>query len=140
MRQAIAGAGGDIERTGLIDWDLDELPRLVEREVAGQRIKGYPALVDDGDTVSVQVLDTPEAQHEAMWSGTRRLLERGVARAGQVNLRAWATTTAWSSAPALTRAWPTWWTTAWWPRWTTPWLGPGRRCGPAPTSPTCGVG
>ena len=87
VRQAIAEAGGGIERSGLTDWDGDELPHLVEREVAGQRIRGYPALVDDGDTVSVQVMDTADAQHQAMWAGTRRLLQRGLGRAGQAALR-----------------------------------------------------
>src|SRR4029079_17419559 len=35
---------------------------------------GYPALVDEGETVGVGVMDTPEAQAAAMARGTRRLL------------------------------------------------------------------
>ena len=35
---------------------------------------GYPALVDEGDSVAVRVLDTEAEQRQAMWAGTRRLL------------------------------------------------------------------
>ena len=36
------------------------------RAPAGQSVRGYPALVDEGDTVGVRVLETPAAQREAM--------------------------------------------------------------------------
>jgi ATP-dependent helicase HrpA len=37
-------------------------------------VKAYPALVDDGDSVSVQLFDTEAEQMGAMWRGTRRLV------------------------------------------------------------------
>jgi len=64
----------DISRRSVADWDFDELPREVERTVGGHLMRGYPALVDEAGTVAVRVLDTPEHQGRAMWSGTRRLL------------------------------------------------------------------
>ena len=64
----------DISRDSITDWDFDELPREVERAVAGHLMHGYPALVDEGDAVAVRVLDTSARQGRAMWSGTRRLL------------------------------------------------------------------
>ena len=44
----------------------------------GQAVRGYPALVDEGDAVGVRVLETPAAQREAMRQGTRKLLALGV--------------------------------------------------------------
>jgi ATP-dependent helicase HrpA len=40
----------------------------------GQTVKGFPALVDEGDSVAVRLLDTAHEQRNAMRSGTRRLL------------------------------------------------------------------
>ena len=44
----------------------------------GQAVRGYPALVDEGETVGVRVLETPEAQRAEMAAGTRRLLLLGI--------------------------------------------------------------
>jgi ATP-dependent helicase HrpA len=40
----------------------------------GQAVRAYPALVEEGETVGVRALETPEAQRAAMQAGTRRLL------------------------------------------------------------------
>jgi ATP-dependent helicase HrpA len=37
-------------------------------------VKAFPALVDDGDSVSVRLFDTEAEQQQAMWHGTRRLI------------------------------------------------------------------
>ncbi|MFF2849530.1 ATP-dependent RNA helicase HrpA [Streptomyces sp. NPDC058001] len=72
-------AGGEaIERTGLTDWTIGSLTRLFETRRAGQPVKAYPALVDDGDTVSVRLFDTEAEQQAAMWRGTRRLILRNI--------------------------------------------------------------
>ncbi|MET9386636.1 ATP-dependent RNA helicase HrpA [Streptomyces sp. NPDC002928] len=70
--------GGAIERTGLTDWTIGTLTRVFETRRAGQPVKAYPALVDDGDTVSVRLFDTEAEQAEAMWKGTRRLILRNI--------------------------------------------------------------
>ncbi len=54
-------------------WAFGELPELMEVEVAGRMVIGFPALQDDGDAVSVRVFDTPEAAHEVHRRGLRRL-------------------------------------------------------------------
>ncbi|MGW2960731.1 ATP-dependent RNA helicase HrpA [Streptomyces sp. NPDC001220] len=86
-RQAISQAaaataeregGESLERTGLTDWSIGALTRVFETRRAGQPVKAYPALVDDGDTVSVRLFDTEEEQAEAMWKGTRRLILRNI--------------------------------------------------------------
>ncbi len=87
VRRVVAEAGDGLERRGLTDWDLDEIPRVVEREIGGQQVRGYPALVDEGDEVSLQVLGSAEAQHEEMWAGLRRLLRLRTGRVGSSALR-----------------------------------------------------
>ncbi|MGF7237276.1 MAG: ATP-dependent RNA helicase HrpA, partial [Frankia sp.] len=63
-----------IERRGLTTWDFGELPRVFERGRAGQAVRGYPALVDDGATVAVRLFGSEGEQRRAMWTGTRRLI------------------------------------------------------------------
>jgi ATP-dependent helicase HrpA len=74
LRAALSTVAHDIERTGLRDWDFDELPRTVERSRPGLVVTAYPALVDDGDTVSIRLLDTEAEQRAQMWRGTRKLV------------------------------------------------------------------
>ncbi|MGW3976405.1 ATP-dependent RNA helicase HrpA [Streptomyces mirabilis] len=69
--------GESLERTGLTDWTIGTLTRVFETRRAGQPVKAYPALVDDGptaNTVSVRLFDTEAEQAQAMWTGTRRLI------------------------------------------------------------------
>ncbi|MBC9727910.1 ATP-dependent RNA helicase HrpA [Streptomyces sp. TRM68367] len=70
--------GESLERKGLTDWTIGTLTRVFETRRAGQPVKAYPALVDDGDTVSVRLFDTEAEQAEAMWKGTRRLILRNI--------------------------------------------------------------
>ncbi|MFJ3822843.1 ATP-dependent RNA helicase HrpA [Streptomyces nodosus] len=70
--------GESLERTGLTDWTIGSLSRVFETRRAGHPVKAYPALVDDGDTVSVRLFDTEEEQAQAMWQGTRRLILRNI--------------------------------------------------------------
>ncbi len=77
VQSGLTSAAG-IERRGLMTWDLDELPRTFVRSQDGHRVEGYPALVDEGDSVAVRVLGSPREQQIAMWTGTRRLLLRSL--------------------------------------------------------------
>ncbi|MER6030503.1 ATP-dependent RNA helicase HrpA [Streptomyces sp. NPDC001851] len=70
--------GESLERKGLTDWTIGTLTRVFETRRAGQPVKAYPALVDDGDTVSVRLFDTEAEQAEAMWKGIRRLILRNI--------------------------------------------------------------
>ncbi|WP_252542113.1 ATP-dependent RNA helicase HrpA, partial [Streptomyces sp. RO-S4] len=71
--------GGEaLERRGLTDWTIGSLTRVFETRRAGQPVKAYPALVDDGDSVSVRLFDSEAEQAEAMWKGTRRLVLLGI--------------------------------------------------------------
>lgn len=72
---AIAGPTGEsIERSGLTDWTIGTLDRIFETRRAGQPVKAYPALVDQGETVAVRLFDTEAEQQQAMWRGTRKLI------------------------------------------------------------------
>ncbi|TDC57965.1 ATP-dependent RNA helicase HrpA [Micromonospora sp. KC207] len=74
VRQVVAAAAPDVARTGLREWDIDDLPRTIEQVRAGYAVTAYPALVDEGTTVGVKVFDSEAEQAAAHWAGTRRLL------------------------------------------------------------------
>ncbi|MFE3329727.1 ATP-dependent RNA helicase HrpA [Streptomyces sp. NPDC059176] len=68
-------SGGEaIERTGLTDWTIGSLAKVFETRRAGQPVKAYPALVDQGESVAVRLFDTEAEQAAAMRRGTRRLI------------------------------------------------------------------
>lgn len=71
---SLAGAKPALERRGLKSWDFGTLPETLATVRNGQRITGYPALVDDGDSISIVLLDTREAAEAAMRSGLVRLI------------------------------------------------------------------
>ena len=77
FRQAIGAEQEDValaagHRAGT--WDFGDLPKRFEPEWNGYRLRGYPALVDDGDAVRVQVFFDEASQRAAMAAGTRRLV------------------------------------------------------------------
>ena len=62
------------EYSGMSDWTFGELPERMEVGVGGgQRVLGYPGLVDDGDSVSLCVFDSPEEARQAHAAGLLRL-------------------------------------------------------------------
>ncbi|MFV2197377.1 ATP-dependent RNA helicase HrpA [Nocardiopsis sp. LOL_012] len=74
LREAIATEAKGVERKGLTSWDFGPLERTLERKALGPAVKGYPALVDEGDSVAIRIFDTRPEQRAAMHAGTRRLL------------------------------------------------------------------
>ncbi len=71
---SFAQAGPAVERRGLKRWELGDLPETLTRERGSQRITGYPALVDDEDSVSVALLDTRAAAEASTRAGVVRLI------------------------------------------------------------------
>ncbi|QHC66077.1 ATP-dependent RNA helicase HrpA [Rathayibacter sp. VKM Ac-2759] len=63
-----------LERRGLKTWDMPELPRTTDTRQGGNTIRAYPALIDDGDSVSIRLLATAEDQAREHPRGVRRLL------------------------------------------------------------------
>ncbi|KGN36313.1 ATP-dependent RNA helicase HrpA [Knoellia subterranea] len=74
VRQRMARAGASIERTGLTDWTMDDVPRTFEGRSAGHTVQGFPALVDEGASVALRVLDHAGSATAAHRAGVRRLL------------------------------------------------------------------
>ncbi|TLM86747.1 ATP-dependent RNA helicase HrpA [Pseudarthrobacter sp. NamE5] len=69
-----AAIAGFREQDGLTEWNFGTLPRQVSNMVKGHTVTGYPALVDQGKSVSLRVFQTQAEQLEAMRSGVIRLL------------------------------------------------------------------
>ncbi|GAA1650034.1 ATP-dependent RNA helicase HrpA [Kribbella alba] len=74
ISQVASKAVSGLERTGLTDWTFDVLPRSFSEHRGGLTVAGYPALVDEGKSVSVRLQETERDQTASMWNGTRRLL------------------------------------------------------------------
>ncbi|MFZ3124589.1 MAG: DUF3418 domain-containing protein, partial [Acidovorax sp.] len=54
-------------------WTFGELPELMEIRKAGQTLIGFPALIDGGDAVTIEVFDEPELAAARHRAGLRRL-------------------------------------------------------------------
>lgn len=50
--------GHALEKSGLQDWDFDELPHQIETDT-GLKLIRYPALVDEGETVAIRLFADP---------------------------------------------------------------------------------
>ncbi|WP_446664215.1 ATP-dependent RNA helicase HrpA [Flexivirga sp. B27] len=75
VRGAVSRAAADIERTGLTAWgDLGTLPATYEQRHGKRTVQGFPALVDHGDAVSLEVLPTASEQAHSTREGIRRLI------------------------------------------------------------------
>jgi ATP-dependent helicase HrpA len=71
---AATGPSRELERRGLTTWDLDELPSVIESRQASSTVRGFPALVDEGDSVAIRVYATAADQAREHPRGVRRLL------------------------------------------------------------------
>jgi len=54
-------------------WTFGELPELMEIGKGGQTLIGFPALIDAGDAVTIEVFDEPEVAAAKHRAGLRRL-------------------------------------------------------------------
>jgi ATP-dependent helicase HrpA len=70
VQQSLSTAVAGVERSGLRSWTIGALQPVVQSGA----VTGYPALVDEGDSVAVRVLGSATEQEQAMWAGTRKLL------------------------------------------------------------------
>ena len=64
----------EMERSGIKTWDLGDLPAEIAFSRGGRKLVGYPALVDEGETVALRLFDTPEAADASHRAGVCRLL------------------------------------------------------------------
>ncbi|WP_447913225.1 ATP-dependent RNA helicase HrpA [Microbacterium phyllosphaerae] len=73
-----AAVAASIEKDALTTWTLGDLPDVLDTRVAGGVVRGYPAIVDQGKTVSVRVESTADAAVAATRAGVLRLVLLGV--------------------------------------------------------------
>lgn len=82
LKKRHGGKGGEsyhslpdsgLEREGLTDWDFATLPETVEMSRGGIKLRGFPALIDEGDSVALRVLDSQLNAEKASRAGLRRL-------------------------------------------------------------------
>ena len=78
LREELAAAAAPLERHGLRRGRSATLPKVVALPGTGQAVRGYPALVDEGDAVGVRVLETPRGAARGDAAGTRKLLALSV--------------------------------------------------------------
>jgi len=65
-------------RSGLTTWDFGDLEEVMEVRQGSQTLVGYPALVDHGESVSLELADSPEAAAAEHRKGLRRLFMLGL--------------------------------------------------------------
>ena len=70
VRADLTAVARQEERTGLRTWDVG----TIEPSITAGQVTGYPALVDEGTSVALRVLDTPAEQSVAMIKAQARLL------------------------------------------------------------------
>tara|TARA_R110000824_G_scaffold52692_4_gene146304 strand:+ start:242332 stop:246048 length:3717 start_codon:yes stop_codon:yes gene_type:complete len=64
-----------VERSGITHWDFQELPLIHEIKHGSISLQTYPALVDEGDSVSLTLCDNaPLAEQESLWGVVRLLM------------------------------------------------------------------
>jgi len=78
VRQQVALAGAAVERTGLRAWTIWEVPlEFTSTSAGGRTVRGFPALVDEGGSVSLRILPTRSEATAEHRVGVRRLLILG---------------------------------------------------------------
>lgn len=84
LHAELTAAMAGLARTGLTDWPGEHaLPEVVTLPGTGDAVRGYPALVDEGETAGVRVLESPAAAAASMRAGTLRLLVLTVTAPGR---------------------------------------------------------
>ena len=69
-----APRGNDLARSGLTRWDFGDFPETVTLQRAGAQLTVHPALVDEGQSVALQLMAQPEQALRATRGGVRRLM------------------------------------------------------------------
>ena len=72
-KKAGSSSNSQIANQKYTTWSFGELPELMEISKGGQSLIGFPALVDMGDAVSIEVFDEPDVAAAKNRPGLRRL-------------------------------------------------------------------
>jgi ATP-dependent helicase HrpA len=71
---SFAAVGPGFERSGIRRWDIGDLPPALNFVRDGRSVTGYPALVDEGESVSLKLYDTNAAAEAATRAAVVRLI------------------------------------------------------------------
>jgi ATP-dependent helicase HrpA len=63
-----------MERSGIKNWDFGTIEKSLSVEQGGIRLVGFPALVDEGESVALRLLDSEPAARLSHRAGVRRLI------------------------------------------------------------------
>jgi ATP-dependent helicase HrpA len=74
LRDSLTSAGAELARSGATGWVFGTIPEQIELERAGRRLVGHPALVDEGSTVGLRVMENRARQRRSHHAGVRRLV------------------------------------------------------------------
>jgi ATP-dependent helicase HrpA len=74
MRGNLADLAPGLERSGLRAWDFGDLPQRIAHVRHGHLVEGFPALVDDDDSVAIRIQADAVEQARLHAGGLRRLV------------------------------------------------------------------
>lgn len=69
-----SGTTNNIEKSGIKQWDFGDIPATLTFSKEGHQLTGYPALVDEVDSVSIKLFDTEQAAYLSHRAGVCRLM------------------------------------------------------------------
>lgn len=73
VQQELASAGDDFEREGITRWDFGELPQTYQLDQGGLKVRAYPVLLANKDSVDLKLLDNPDEAQRLTRAGICRL-------------------------------------------------------------------
>lgn len=62
------------KQEGITSWSFDNIPKTQTRMLSGLEIVAYPALKDEGNSVSLELFESEEEAQRQMWKGQKRLI------------------------------------------------------------------
>ena len=74
VAQIVKSAAVQAAEEHYTDWSFGALPEIMEIRRSGQTLVGFPALIDRGSFVEIEVFDEPQAAAQCHRAGLRRLV------------------------------------------------------------------
>ncbi len=73
VQESLQDAGSELERSGIQSWDFEHFAETADLDRGGVRMRAYPALVDEGDSVAMRLIDNPAEANFLSRRGIARL-------------------------------------------------------------------
>jgi len=68
----------ELERSGITDWDFESLPETFAQKIGGFEVQAFPALVQKGDKVDIELIDEVEKAAQLHRKGTNVLVKNAM--------------------------------------------------------------